>query len=138
MDVLHVLRVDGVSVGKRFVIELARTPEEWVKGLSGRTELSGGHGLFFVYQTSEPRSFWMKGMLFPIDIIYIDELSKVVHVEKDVPPIRPNDESKLYSSRVPIKYALEVNAGESSDIITGNSCELNFNNDISRYILTFI
>ncbi len=125
-------------MGKHFVIELARTPEEWVKGLSGRTELSGGHGLFFVYQTSEPRSFWMKGMLFPIDIIYIDELSKVVHVEKDVPPIRPNDESKLYSSRVPIKYALEVNAGESSDIITGNSCELNFNNDISRYILTFI
>ena len=124
-------------MGKRFVIELARTPEAWVKGLSGRTELSGGHGLLFVYQTSEPRSFWMKGMLFPIDIVYIDESSKVVHVEKAVPPIRPNDELKLYPSRVPIKYALEINAGESSDIVTGNSCELNFDNNISRYILNF-
>ena len=125
-------------MGKRFVIELARTPKEWVKGLSGRTELSEGHGLFFVYQTEEPRSFWMKGMLFPIDIIHIDESNKVVRVERDVPPIRPNDELKLYSSKVPIKYALEVNAGESSGITTGNSCELIFNNDISRYTLTFI
>jgi len=137
VDVLHVLRVDGASVSKRFVIDLARTPKEWVKGLSGRTELSEGHGLFFVYQTVEPRSFWMKGMLFPIDIIHIDESSKVVHVERTIPPIRPNDELKLYPSRVPIKYALEVNAGESSDITTGNFCKLNFNNDISRYILTF-
>ena len=137
MDVSHVLHVDGVNVGKRFVIELARTPKEWVKGLSGRTELSEGHGLFFVYQTEEPRSFWMKGMLFPIDIIHIDESSRVVRVERTVSPIRPNDELKLYPSRVPIKYALEVNAGESSDITTGNSCKLNFNNDISRYILTF-
>ena len=125
-------------MGKRFVIELARTPKQWVKGLSGRTELSEGHGLFFVYQTEEPRSFWMKGMLFPIDIIHIDKSSKVVHVERTVPPIRPNDELMLYPSKGPIKYALEVNAGESSDVTIGNSCELSFNNDISRYTLTFI
>ena len=138
MDVLHVLHVDGVGVGKQFVLEVAGTPEEWVKGLSGRTELSEGHGLLFIYPSSEPRSFWMKDMLFPIDIIYIDESSKVVRVEDNVPPIKLNDELKLYPSVVPIKYALEINAGESSDITTKNSCEVNFDNDISRYVLTFI
>ena len=120
-----------------FLIELARNPQEWAKGLSGRSQLPESSGLFFVYPSSEPRSFWMKGMVFPIDIIYIDEAETVVKVERDVPPMEEHGDLKFYPSGVPIKYALEVNAGESSNIRTGDSCKLDFNNDISRYILTF-
>ena len=124
-------------MANNFQIELARNPQEWAKGLSGRSQLAESHGLFFVYPSSEPRSFWMKGMVFPIDIIYINEDEMVVKVERNVPPMEEHDDLRFYPSGLPIKYALEVNAGESSNIKTGDSCKLNFNNDISRYILTF-
>ena len=124
-------------MSSQFLVDLARNPEEWAKGLSGRTQLPESHGLFFIYSSTEPRSFWMKGMVFPIDIVYIDDSNSVVKIAKNVPPMMPDDDVKLYPSGTPIKYALELNAGESSNIRTGASCNLSFNNDISRYILTF-
>ena len=124
-------------MSSQFLVDLARNPEEWAKGLSGRTQLPENHGLFFIYSSTEPRSFWMKGMVFPIDIVYIDDSNSVVKIAKNVPPMMPDDDVKLYPSGTPIKYALELNAGESSNIRTGASCNLSFNNDISRYILTF-
>jgi len=124
-------------MSSQFLVDLARNPEEWTKGLSGRTQLPENHGLFFIYSSTEPRSFWMKGMVFPIDIVYIDDSNSVVKIAKNVPPMMPDDDVKLYPSGTPIKYALELNAGESSNIRTGASCNLSFNNDISRYILTF-
>ena len=124
-------------MSSQFLVDLARNPEEWTKGLSGRTQLPENHGLFFIYSSTEPRSFWMKGMVFPIVIVYIDDSNSVVKIAKNVPPMMPDDDVKLYPSGTPIKYALELNAGESSNIRTGASCNLSFNNDISRYILTF-
>ena len=130
------LHVAGVNVGNQYLVELARTPEEWATGLSGKNELPESHGMLFIYTTVEPRSFWMKGMVFPIDIIYIDGNSSVVHIEKNAVPLHTGDNLKLYPSTAPIKYALEVNAGESEDIKNGDSCSLDYNNDISRYVLT--
>jgi len=135
--VLLVLHVDGVSVDRQFLVELARTPEQWTKGLSGRNLLLGRHGLLFIYPSSEPRSFWMKDMVFPIDIVFIDDSSTVARIEKNAVPMRPGEEKTLYHSGVPIKYALELNAGESDGIESGDLCSLNFNNEISRYVLTF-
>ena len=122
---------------KQFLVELARTPEQWVKGLSGRNLLPGRHGLLFIYPSSEPRSFWMRDMVFPIDIVFIDDSSTVARVERNAVPMRPGEEKTLYHSGVPIKYALELNAGESDDITSGDLCSLNFNNEKSQYILTF-
>ncbi len=132
----YVLHVVGVNVANQYLVELARTPEEWANGLSGKNELPESHGMLFIYNTVEPRSFWMKGMVFPIDIIYIDGNKSIVHIEKNAVPLRPGDDLKLYPSMSPIKYALEVNAGESEDIKNGDSCSLDYNNDISRYVLT--
>ena len=122
---------------KQFLVELARTPEQWVKGLSGRNLLPGRHGLLFVYPSSEPRSFWMRDMVFPIDIVFIDDSSTVTRIERNAVPMRPGEDKTLYHSGVPIKYALELNAGESDDITSRDLCSLNFNNEKSQYILTF-
>lgn len=136
MVVLFVPHVVGVSVDKQFLVELASTPEQWTKGLSGRTNLPENQGLLFIYPSSEPRAFWMKGMVFSIDIVFIDDSGAVARIEKNAAPMRPGEEKKLYHSGVPIKYALELNAGESDGIESGNLCNIKFNNEISRYILT--
>jgi uncharacterized membrane protein (UPF0127 family) len=80
------------------------------KGLSGRDALCPGCGMLFVFRDSAVRSFWMKGMKFPLDMIFIDEKCKVVRVSESVPPC-DGECAVSYSSGEPAKYVLEANAG---------------------------
>ena len=63
-----------------------------------------------------PTQFWMKDMQFPLDIIWIGNTGKIVDITKDAKPPAPDTPMwllPLYSSRLPAKYALEINAGEA-------------------------
>lgn len=50
--------------------ELADTPEKRVQGLSGREKLGENEGMLFIFDESDYHGIWMKGMRFPIDIIW--------------------------------------------------------------------
>ena len=102
-----------------FAIELATTQRDWVLGLSGRESLKTQNGLLFVYGNVGIRKFWMKGMYFPIDIICLDRFGNVVNVLRDLKPSR-SPYPETYSSKIPIKYAMEVNAGEADSIHVGD------------------
>lgn len=98
------------------MIEIADTPTEREKGLGGVTNLEENNGMLF---TSEQKDtlpiFWMKGMLIPLDIIWIND-GKVVKIDKNIPnpdPNTPESELKRYSPASPVDYVLEVNAGFS-------------------------
>jgi len=104
---------------REFTLELAVTQRDWVQGLSGRDTLSKDNGLLFVYGNSGVRKFWMKGMYFPIDIICLDQYGNVVNVLRDLQPSR-SPYPETYSTKVPIKYAMEVNAGEADSIEVGD------------------
>lgn len=97
--------------GNYISAELALTPAQWQKGLSGRKELKENQGMLFVFPESSYQSFWMKDMKFSIDIIWVDESFKIVGIEKNLPPCV--DKCPTYESPVPVKYVLEVNAGFS-------------------------
>jgi len=94
-------------------IELARTPAEQEKGLGGHTPLGERDGMLFIFDRSQQYAFWMKGMTFALDMMWIEE-GKVVHLERDVPPPGPGatDASlPVYTPRAAARYVLEVNAG---------------------------
>lgn len=98
-----------VQVGSAEVdAEIADNEAERERGLAGRDELPGGRGMLFVYPGSAVRTYWMKGVRFPLDIIWIDR-GRVTGVEADVPV--PRGELPLYSSRTPADRVLEVPAG---------------------------
>jgi len=88
-------------------VELARTQEEIVRGLSGRPSLPSEKGMLFIFEEPGYYEFWMKDMRFPIDIIWISEDLQVVDIAPDVGPetypntFQPNDLAQ---------YVLEVNA----------------------------
>ena len=112
-----------INIGKEnFNVEVATTVPQWVQGLSGRTNLHQKSGLLFAYKDEVVRSFWMKDMNFPIDIILFNKDKKVVGILKDLPAPSGGVTFTLpkYSSRVPITYALEVNAGMSQNINVGD------------------
>lgn len=106
-----------VSVaGVKITVEIADTDEKRSKGLSGRDSLHENEGMLFVFGTEggysnkdTTPSFWMKAMLIPLDIIWIND-GKVVKIDKNV-AIKPED--KRYTPGQPIDYVLEVTAGFS-------------------------
>jgi len=51
--------------------------------------------MLFVFEEPKIRSFWMKDMSFPIDIIWVDEGLEIVGIEKR---ISPNTYPKTFES----------------------------------------
>lgn len=89
--------------------ETADANEEIVKGLSGRRSIEEDSGMYFVLKKREIATFWMKGMLFSLDIIWIDD-EKIIGIVKDAPT--PTDKDiTTYTSPGPVTHVLEVNAG---------------------------
>ena len=66
-------------------VELARSPEEQRQGLSFRPPLAADEGMLFVYPVAQPQTFWMFGMTFPLDIVFLND-HRVVSVASNVPP----------------------------------------------------
>lgn len=98
--------------GQAFRVDIADTIAKEAQGLSGRSELAENEGMFFVFATSSPRTFWMKGMNFPIDIIWIKDDIVVGMAENAQPePEKTFIELKLYSSPQWVNRVLEVPAG---------------------------
>ncbi len=88
--------------------EISDTPDKMELGLSNRLSLDPDSGMFFVFSDSEPRSFWMKDMLFPLDIVWIDADKKVVGI---APNLSPDTFPETFVSPDNVQFVLELNAG---------------------------
>jgi uncharacterized protein len=105
-ECVHFVKIAGQNVK----VELALTPKEQEKGLSGRENLADDAGMLFVFKNPGKYSFWMKDMNFPIDIIWLNENFKVIYIKKNAEPSSYPDS---FGSGVDSKYVLEVNSGFS-------------------------
>lgn len=96
-------------------VAIARTFEEHAQGLSRCEQLPAGSGMYFVFASKQTPVFWMQGMLFPLDIIWIAD-NKVVGISANVPA--PADQADPNPARVgppqPIDAVLEIAAGEAA------------------------
>ena len=80
---------------------VADTPAERQQGLSGTPSLPSTMAKLFVFEKSSTWGFWMKDMNYPIDIIWLNEEKRVVHIVSNaLPSSYPNQfmppESALY------------------------------------------
>ena len=107
-----------VSVGgASFAVEIASRPEDRTRGLSGRDSLADGAGMLFVFESGRASSFWMRGMRFALDFVWIGDNCEVVEIHADVPPPAAGadvGQLPIYSSATPARYNLEINAGEAA------------------------
>lgn len=94
----------------RIPVYLADIEEKRIKGLGRLASIPRGYGMFFVFDYSDYISIWMKDTLFPIDILWIDENNKIVHIEKN---ISPDTYPKIFTAPVKARFVLELNAGMS-------------------------
>lgn len=64
-------------------VEIADTMLKRAKGLSGRESLAENQGMLFLFAKPGKPTFWMAGMNFPLDIIWING-NKIVDISKNV------------------------------------------------------
>jgi uncharacterized membrane protein (UPF0127 family) len=109
-------------------VELADTDGKRQHGLSGREPLAEQQGMLFVFaDTQQTRpEFWMKGMKFDLDLIWLKD-NKVVDITPHVPaPKNENDALPSYAPSADVDMVLEVSSGwsERHDIKRGATLEL--------------
>lgn len=97
-------------------VEVVTSSESIIKGLGGRDEI-GSDGMLFVLPERRVATFWMHGMRFALDMVWIDG-NKIVGIEKNVPaPLNPNSTNlPIYSSKVSITHVLELPAGKADEL----------------------
>ena len=99
--IIHVL-VDSTVVQA----EVVSSPGKLFLGLGGRRYLAPGSGMLFLMPTLEVQEFCMRGMLIPIDIIWICH-NRIIGFEQNLSPKDPG----IFSSPAPADSVLEVPAG---------------------------
>jgi hypothetical protein len=110
-----------LSIAKQpFVLWVADTAPERARGLMFVTAdqmvpLPDGteRGMLFVFDHEQRLSFWMKNTVIPLDIAFLDSDGKIIAIHTMAPL---DTRSNRYTSGVPARYAIEVNANKWMDL----------------------
>jgi uncharacterized protein len=95
-------------------VYLAMTNEQIIKGLVIKDQLKENEGMLFVYQLPAKYTFSMRGMKFPIDIIWLDNARKVIHIEHSLEPCPSDIDCPKFIPSAAALYVLETVAGFSN------------------------
>ncbi len=112
--------ISEVLIGNTvFSVGVADTLGSRSKGLSDRESLGANEGLLFVFEKPGVYSFWMKDMLFSIDIVWISEAGQIIYIEEGA---TPESFPESFGPQVESLYVLEVNKGtfEKEGIVVGD------------------
>jgi uncharacterized membrane protein (UPF0127 family) len=103
LDIMHI-SINSTAIA----VEVANTPKTIQQGLSGRSSLKPGTGMWFVFHKPDQYGFWMADMRFPIDIIWVGSDLHIVDITKSA---APESYPNIFKPREPARYVLEVPAG---------------------------
>jgi uncharacterized membrane protein (UPF0127 family) len=67
--------------------------------------------MLFIFDKPGKYGFWMKDMLFSIDMVWVSEDGLVVNVERNV---TPESYPKAFINTIDAKYVLEVDKGSAA------------------------
>ncbi len=108
--------------------ELADTPMKRAKGLMFREHLADDRGMLFTFGDAQPHTFWMKNTKIPLDIVWMDDKKKIVHIEHNVPICTYQDDScPQYRPNIGALYVLELGSGRAEALQLQRGMRLDFN-----------
>ena len=101
---------------RAYRLAVADTPEEREQGLQGCHQVPERSGMLFVFENRQIPTFWMKGMVIPIDIVWVRE-GKVVGIKANLPPLtNQTDNPQVYSPSIPIDAVIELGANQAAEL----------------------
>lgn len=99
--------------GKTIKVEIADTKEKRSKGLGGRESLEDDSGMLFIFPDSKKHSFWMKGLKFSLDFVWIKD-NKVVDIILNAPPPtegQKDEDLPIFMPNMEVDKILELKSG---------------------------
>ncbi len=97
--------------GKQIATEVANTPEKQLFGLAFREGLPPDSGMLYIFDTSDRHRLGTKAYRIPVDMIWVDESHRVVHLIEDAQPC-PQDPCPLYGPpQEAARYIIQTAAG---------------------------
>ncbi len=118
-------RVDGtldiLRMGEPMLslnIEIADTDSLRERGMMQRTSFPPESGMLFMFDTQEPRQFWMGNTPLSLDLLFISTDSVVVNIAKRA---KPYSDEPIVSGQ-PAQFVLEVPGGftDTRGIVEGD------------------
>lgn len=105
--------------GHAFKAEAPNSQAGFDKGLGGRPCILPDEAMIFPFSTPGQYTFWMKGMKFPIDMVWINVNHQVVQDFIDVQPSTYPSKTFANPQRLPAEYVLEIKANLSKQLKIG-------------------
>lgn len=88
--------------------EVVTTLADQERGLGGRSVIPDDYGMLFPFTSDQTPGFWMKDMLAPIDIVWIDATGTILKVDASV---ATSTYPEAFYPPAPVRYVLETQAG---------------------------
>lgn len=106
--------------------EIAKNFKDKMKGLINRISLPENRGMLFPFFIPGYRIFWMKNVLIPLDIIFINKRLEINYIHEA--PVENGIFPKFYWSHGLCKYVVETNMGfcKKNNIFKGTKIEIKF------------
>jgi hypothetical protein len=92
-------------------VRIADTAEKRRIGLSETASLAAGEGMLFVHPDSGRHSYWMRGMSFPIDIVFATADGEVTTIHHAATPDQLDGYGEFPGRG---RYVLEVPRGHTN------------------------
>lgn len=85
-----------------------------------REVIGEDEGMVFIFREPSVHLFWMKNVLVPLDMIWLDDTFKVIHIESSAPPCK-DDPCPSYGPMRKASYVVEFQGGmaEREGIMVG-------------------
>jgi uncharacterized membrane protein (UPF0127 family) len=118
----HIIITDASGDARMVTVERAITPQQHAHGLMDRTTMPENHGMLFIFDKEQTRTFWMKNTPLPLDMIFINRDKKVVGIVENAEPqtLSPRAVAELSL------YVLEVHGGWSKRNKVTPGCQVQF------------
>ena len=93
-----------------FKVKLAETEAQRRHGLMFTPYLPAQHGMLFVFETDDPRQFWMKNTQIPLDMLFFNSTGRLLNIVHSAVPFSLTRQN----SAGPARYVLELNGGTAT------------------------
>lgn len=117
-------KTNAIIKDKGIYIEIADNTIKHAKGLSGRDKLNKNEGMLFIFPSPRKPKFWMMGMNFGLDFIWIEN-GNVVDIHEDITPQNLSPPNTI-SPKADADMVLEMNSGfvKKNKISLGDTFQL--------------
>ena len=113
------IQLDGNTIR----VEVADNDTTRELGLGGHAPLASDQGMLFVFPQDGVLKFWMKGMTFSLDIIWLQDDGTISYIAQN---LSPATYPQAFGPDTQARYVLEVNAGyaKANGVKTGDKVQL--------------